>query len=230
MVLVHLGTCLPRNLSTRPFVYPGTCPPRNLKLSCLEQIDRLQNVHTQRHTGTRTKTLSTAFQDQKAVKMATSCLEVFLRYGSTVVLQWPCGLTVPRGHQRGRLGSARRTPSCQEWRHCPDGVGCPSCSKGGRWPPPSSCPMCLAKSVPSFFTSLPASTCQPPSDALSPTLLFCPVHFSVKGMVLSVIGCVGRYWHGGSLEGRYYGSVVISPRLQRHICYWQQRCRPGKCF
>ena len=38
-------------------------------------------------------------------------------------------------------------------------------------------------------------------------------------MVLSVIGCVGRYWHGGSLEGRYYGSVVISPRLQRHICY-----------
>ena len=100
MVLVHLGTCLPRNLSTRPFVYPGTCPPRNLKLSCLEQIDRLQNVHTQRHTGTRTKTLSTAFQDQKAVKMATSCLEVFPRYGSTVTLWLDSATRSPEGEAR----------------------------------------------------------------------------------------------------------------------------------
>ena len=116
------------------------------------------------------------------------------------------GSAVPGGHQVAKNGGIA-------------GVGCPSCSKGGRWPPPSSCPMCLARAAPSFFTSLPAPKCQPPSDALSPTLLFCPVHFSVKGMVLSVIGCVGRYWHGGSLEGRYYGSVVISPRLQRHICH-----------
>ena len=164
MVLVHLGTCLPRNLSTRPFVYPGTCPPRNLKLSCLEQIDRLQNVHTQARQ---------CQEDTKLPRMAA----------------------LPRWSRMPIL--------LQRWEMAS----------------PSSCPMCLARAAPSFFTSLPAPTCQSPNDALSPTLLFCPVHFSVKGMVLSVIGCVGRCWHGGSLEGRYYGSVVISPRLQRHICH-----------
>ena len=165
--------------------------------------------------------------------MSGGVSEVWFDSGATVTLWLDSATRSPEGEARQcqedtkveekqchRFNKVQeRLDCCQEWRHCPAGVGCPSCSKGGRWPPPSSCPMCLARSVPSFFTSLPAPTCQPPSDALSPTLLFCPVHFSVKGMVLSVIGCVGRYWHGGSLEGRYYGSVVISPRLQRHICH-----------
>ena len=132
---------------------------------------------------------------------------------------------VPGGHQGGGEAVSQVQQGAGEARLLPRMAALPRWSRMPillqRWEmaSPSSCPMCLARAAPSFFTSLPAPTCQSPNDALSPTLLFCPVHFSVKGMVLSVIGCVGRYWHGGSLEGRYYGSVVISPRLQRHICH-----------
>ena len=36
---------------------------------------------------------------------------------------------------------AEQALCCQEWRHCPAGGGCPSCSTGGRWPrlPPAPC-------------------------------------------------------------------------------------------
>ena len=147
--------------------------------------------------------------------MSGGVSEVWFDSGATVTLWLDSATRSPEGEAR----------QCQEDTKLPRMAALPRWSRMPillqRWEmaSPSSCPMCLARAAPSFFTSLPAPTCQPPSDALSPTLLFCPVHFSVKGMVLSVIGCVGRYWHGGSLEGRYYGSVVISPRLQRHICH-----------
>jgi len=80
-----------------------------------------------------TKTRSTVFQDQKAVKMETSCLEVFPRYGLTVhcgatVTLWldsamrspegRRGSTVPGGHQGGGEAVPRGQQGAGEARQC----------------------------------------------------------------------------------------------------------------
>mgnify|MGYP001242881966 CR=1 FL=1 len=111
---------------------------------------------------------------------------------------------VPGGHQGGGEAVSQVQQGAGEARLLPRMAALPRWSRMPillqRWEMASPLLLYLARSVPSFFTSLPAPKCQPPSDALSPTLLFCPVHFSVKGMVLSVCGPLLAWWQpGGAL-------------------------------
>ena len=145
--------------------------------------------------------------------MSGGVSEVWFDSGATVTL-W--------------LDSATRSPE-GEARQCQEDTKLPRMAALPRW---SRMPILLQRWEMASPLLLPNVPCEVSAQLLHlspctnmPATKRClvsytpPVHFSVKGMVLSVIGCVGRCWHGGSLEGRYYGSVVISPRLQRHICH-----------